>query len=72
MRTQIIDELRKITKEEQILLEGNGQIDKELYQSETQKKLQSDKYIIDSKKLLKAGELLGAAPEARPMYEEKE
>lgn len=37
MRTQIIDELRKITKEEQILLEGNRQIDKELYQSETQK-----------------------------------
>lgn len=58
MRTQIIDELRKITKEEQILLEGNGQIDKELYQSETQKKLQSDKYIIDSKKMLEAGELL--------------
>lgn len=25
MRTQIIDELRKITKEEQTLLDGNGQ-----------------------------------------------
>ena len=38
MRAQIIEELRKITKEEQQLLSGNGQIDKELYQSEEQKK----------------------------------
>lgn len=58
MQTQIIEELRKITKEEQILLEGNGQIDKELYQSETQGKLLSEKYVIDSKKLLEAGKLI--------------
>lgn len=58
MRTQIIDELRKITKEEQNLLNGNGQIDKELYQSDAQKKLQEDKYVIDSKKLLEAGKLI--------------
>ena len=58
MRAQIIEELRKITKEEQQLLSGNGQIDKELYQSEEQKNLQADKYVIDSKKLLEAGKVI--------------
>ena len=58
MRAQLIEELGKITKEEQELLDGSGQIDKELYQSETKEKLQSDKYVIDSKKLLEAGKLI--------------
>ena len=58
MRAQIIEELRKITKEEQQILSGNGQIDKKLYQSEEQEKLQADKYIIDSKKLLEAGKVI--------------
>lgn len=54
MRVQIIEELSIITEEEQKLLCGNGQIDKELYQSETR----PNSYVIDAKKLLEAGKLI--------------
>ena len=34
MNSQIIEELRKITEEEQVLLSGDGVIDRKLYQTE--------------------------------------
>lgn len=58
MRAQIIEELQKITDEEQVLLRGNGQINKGLYQAEERKPLHAGEYVIDSKKLLDAGKLI--------------
>lgn len=58
MRTQIIQKLSEITEEEQELLQGNGEIDKGLYQSEPLEEPAPGSYVIDSKKLLDAGKLI--------------
>lgn len=51
MTKELLDELRKITPEEQRLLSGEAEIEKEIYMS-----AESDK--IDAKKLLEAGKMI--------------
>lgn len=70
MRAEILEELAKITEEEQALLHGNGQIDRGLYQVDDSKtksikarahktaKARKNDYVVDSKKLLEAGKLI--------------
>ena len=48
MDTELLNYLRKISPEEQLILEGNTDIHKELYTSQ-------ENFVIDSKKLLAKG-----------------
>jgi len=55
----ILDELKKITKEEQLILSGNGQIDKGLYSIDPENvNLNDENYVVESKRLLEAGKLI--------------
>lgn len=51
MDTELLNYLRKISPEEQLILEGNTDIQKELYTSQ-------ENFVIDSKKLLAKGRLI--------------
>ena len=58
MNSQIIEELRKITEEEQVLLSGDGVIDRKLYQTEELSDAGATGYVVNAKKLLDAGKLI--------------
>lgn len=61
MRDKIIDYLGKITAEEQRVLNGNLEVQKELYTSEHE-------FIVDSSKLLARGKLIDIRPHTRFIY----
>ena len=58
MREDLMDRLREITPEEQEILSGSGEIDKERY---TEKAL----FVIDSTKLIEKGKLIEMRPHTR-------
>jgi len=58
MDERILEPLRKITPEEQILLEGNRNIDRDLY-------MQDQENVVNSKKLLADGKLITLRPNTR-------
>lgn len=59
---ELYRELKKITREEENILAGRRQIDKELYMSEA---INKEENIIDAKKLLDAGKLIQVRPHTR-------
>ncbi len=61
MEQSIVDQLKRITEEERRFLNGETEIDADLYQSEDP----SEMYLIDSKKLLEAGKLITIRPNTR-------
>ncbi len=61
MRERIISYLGKITQEEQAILDGNLEIQRELYTSDPE-------FIVDSKKLLAKGKLIDVRPHTRFVY----
>ncbi|MBQ9885918.1 MAG: helix-turn-helix domain-containing protein [Lachnospiraceae bacterium] len=58
MNESILENLRIITKEEQEILDGNTDIQKNIYTSQTD-------FVIDSDKMLKAGQLIQFRPHTR-------
>lgn len=58
MTEALLTELRKITPEEQRILDGENQIERELYVS-------SEENIFDARKLLEAGKLISVRPHTR-------
>jgi len=58
MTKELLDELMKVTPEEQLLLSGGQQIEKEIYMS-------PEKNEIQAKKLLDAGKLIQVRPHTR-------
>ena len=58
MDERILEPLRKITPEEQMLLEGNRNIDRDLY-------MQDQENVVNSKKLLADGKLITLRPNTR-------
>lgn len=58
MNREIIDRLSEITKEEQDILAGQGEIDRRLY-------MENKGMVIDSKKLLDSGKLIRIRPHTR-------
>lgn len=58
MNKELIDELRKITNEEQEILKGNTEINKKIY-------MNSSTMVVDSKKLLNNGRLIQIRPHTR-------
>lgn len=61
MRKQIIEYLGKITEEEQAILDGRFEVQKDLYTSDNE-------FIIDSGKLLASGKLIDIRPHTRFAY----
>ena len=61
MRQDLLARLKKITAEEQELLQGSGSIQQELYTSKTA-------FVIDSQKLLEKGRLIEIRPHTRFAY----
>jgi len=61
MRQELLAQLRKITPEEQAILEGKGDIRQELYTSRRE-------FVIDSRKLLEKGRLIEIRPHTRFAY----
>ena len=51
MQQELLDHLKKITKEEQKILDGRAEVDKELYTSGMD-------FIVDSRKMLDEGKLI--------------
>lgn len=51
MQLALLEQLRKITEEERKILDGEAQVDKELYTS-------GKDFIVDSKKMLSEGKLI--------------
>lgn len=58
MNQQLLKELSQITEEEQQILNGNTNVDFDLYSNQ-------NKFIVDSKKLLTAGKLIRVRPHTR-------
>lgn len=58
MNTELLEQLKKISQEEQQILDGNKAIQKALYAS-------TDEFIIDSKKMLETGKLIDIRPHTR-------
>lgn len=58
MRQELLERLRQITPEERILLEGAGDIQRELYTSRQE-------FVVDSRKLLEKGRLIEIRPHTR-------
>jgi AraC family L-rhamnose operon regulatory protein RhaS len=58
MDKKLIDELRKITNEEQEILKGNTEVNKRIY-------MNSSTMVVDSKKLLDSGRLIQVRPHTR-------
>lgn len=61
MRKEIIDSLSMLSSEEQQILAGSADISKELYTSE-------DEFVVDSDKLLQKGKLIAIRPHTRFAY----
>ncbi len=61
MRKEIIDNLSMLSSEEQQILSGTPDISKELYTSE-------DEFVVDSDKLLQKGKLIAIRPHTRFAY----
>jgi AraC-like DNA-binding protein len=61
MRKEIIDNLSMLSSEEQQILAGSADISKELYTSE-------DEFVVDSDKLLQKGKLIAIRPHTRFAY----
>lgn len=61
MRDKIIKYLGKITEEEQAVLDGNLEVQRDLYTSERE-------FIVDSRKLLAQGRLIDVRPHTRFVY----
>lgn len=58
MQQQLLEHLKKITKEEQKILDGVGQVDKDLYTS-------GKDFIVDSKKMLEEGKMIAVRTHTR-------
>jgi len=58
MRQELLEQLRRITPEEQAILEGGGRIRQELYTSRQE-------FVVDSRKLLEKGRLIEIRPHTR-------
>lgn len=58
MRQELLSQLRQITPEERAILEGTGDIQRELYTSRQE-------FVIDSRKLLEKGRLIEIRPHTR-------
>ncbi len=63
---ELCRELRKITKEEECILAGHKEINREIYMSETVNSENAD--MIDAGKLLEAGKLIQVRPHTRFVY----
>ena len=61
MRRELIEQLKKITPEERAILQGSGDIRRELYTSR-------GAFVIDSRKLLEKGRLIEIRPHTRFAY----
>jgi len=61
MREEILENLYRITEEEEQLLNGRSSIQKEIYTSE-------DEFVVDSSKLLEQGKLIAIRPHTRFAY----
>lgn len=61
MNQELLDTLRKITEEEQRILDGQQEVEKNLYTSERD-------FTIDSKKMLEAGHLIAIRTHTRFVY----
>ncbi|MBQ7614793.1 MAG: helix-turn-helix domain-containing protein [Butyrivibrio sp.] len=61
MRKEIIDNIGKLSAEEEQLISGKKDISKELYTSE-------DEFVVDSDKLLEKGKLIAMRPHTRFAY----
>lgn len=61
MRNKIIEYLEKITEEEQAILDGNLEVQRDLYTSD-------QKFIVDSKKFLTRGKFIDVRPHTRFAY----
>lgn len=61
MRDKIIDYLGKITEEEQAILDGNFEVQRDLYTSDHE-------FIVDSRKLLAKGKFIDIRPHTRFAY----
>ncbi len=61
MREEILENLYRITEEEEQLLNGRSSIQKEIYTSE-------DEFVVDSNKLLEQGKLIAIRPHTRFAY----
>lgn len=58
MRQELIDRLKQITPEEQALLQGSGDIQRDYYTSRRE-------FVIDSRRLLERGKLINIRPHTR-------
>lgn len=58
MRQDLLNQLKEITEEEQAILNGNPDIQKDLYTSK-------EEFVIDSQKLLERGQLIELRPHTR-------
>ena len=58
MQKELLEHLRKITEEEQRILNGEGQVDKDLYTSGTD-------FTVDSRKMLDEGKLIAVRTHTR-------
>ncbi len=65
MRQDLLEELGTITEEEQNLLAGDGQIDRQIYQSGDEATDGPKGYVIDAKKLLESGKLISIRKHTR-------
>lgn len=63
MRRELIEQLKKITPEEQAILQGSGDIQRELYTSAPR-----GAFVVDSQKLLEKGRLIEIRPHTRFAY----
>jgi AraC-like DNA-binding protein len=61
MRKEILDDISRLTAEEEQLISGQRDISKELYTSE-------DEFVIDSARLLEKGKLIAMRPHTRFAY----
>lgn len=61
MRKEILDYLSRITEEEQAILDGRRQVQKNLYGEETE-------FVVDSRKFLEEGRLITIRPHTRFAY----
>lgn len=61
MRKEILDDISRLTSEEEQLISGKSDISKELYTSE-------DEFVIDSARLLEKGKLIAMRPHTRFAY----
>ena len=61
MQQALLDQLRKITDEERRILDGEAEVDKDLYTS-------GRDFTVDSRKMLKEGRLIAVRTHTRFVY----